>query len=43
MATLQETQKFPPLHFLPGSLQQKSAAPARPYQGIDFPEKIAGY
>lgn len=40
--TLQKPQQLAALYFLPGSLEQKGATPARPYQIINFPQQIAG-
>ena len=42
MFTLQKPQQLAALYFLPGGLEQKGAAPARPYQIIDFLQEIAG-
>ena len=42
LLALQKMQQLPALHFLAGGLQQKSAAAARAYQSVDFPQKVTG-
>jgi hypothetical protein len=41
MFTVQKTQQFAALHFLPGGLQQEGAAPTRAYQVINFLQQIS--
>jgi hypothetical protein len=40
--TVQKVEQFPSLHLLAGSLEQESGAAARPNQGIDFLQQVAG-
>jgi len=42
LLAFQKTQQLAALNFLASRLQQKSAAPARPHQIIDFLQQIAG-